>query len=485
MNSKRKILIVDDDAEYLKSLTSILKRDFFIIAASSPKDARNLLLSSPDLALLDIRLDESDLNNREGIEILKFVKNEIPTVPVVMMTAFGDIDLAVEAMRLGAADFIQKAKIDIREFRKVIENALDKSKLERKVSLLEEDLHHLEPWTIIGDDPKILELKKAINAVAQDGQVTVLICGDTGTGKELVARAIHRTGIRQKEPFVPLAISALSPTTVESELFGHEKGSFTGANSRKIGYIEKASGGILFLDEIGELNQELQIKLLRFMDNKIFNRMGSTDEITVDLQLIAATNKNLKKAVENSSFRADLYYRLKASQIFLPTLAERVEDISKLANHFLDLFRSQGRTQIEKISDSAMQLLKQYSWPGNVRELKNCIERAIIFAGCKGHNLIALDDLPHEIQPSSYINTQPGTTGIPEGGIDVAQELAKTELNYIEQALRNVDGKKTEAWKLLKYNDRFAIRRRIEILTERYPHLLDSFPYTKKGYPKD
>ncbi|HIE29300.1 TPA: sigma-54-dependent Fis family transcriptional regulator [Candidatus Poribacteria bacterium] len=476
MNGKSKILIVDDDTEYLTSLANVLKRDFSVMRASSSKEAKALLPSRPDLALLDIRLDDADPNNREGIEILKFIKRETPTIPVVMMTAYGDIDIAVEATKLGAADFIQKIRMDIREYRKAIQNVLERTRLERKVSVLEEDLHRLETWEIVGDDPKILEIKRLVDMIAKDGQATVLIRGETGTGKELAARAIHEMGIRKKEPFVSVAISALSPTVVESELFGHEKGAFTGANKRKIGYIEKADGGVLFLDEIGELDQEIQLKLLRFLDNKSFSRVGSTDEIEVDLQLLAATNKDLEKAVEEGDFRADLYYRLKTIQIFLPTLVERIEDIPKLVYHFLSFFRAQGRTKIEKISDSAMQLLKRYDWPGNVRELKNCIERAIIFAERDGHSQITPEVLPYEIQSSHSVPTDLPVE-LSQEGIDITEELARVELDYIEKALKMVGGKKTEAWKLLNYNDRFALYRRVKLLTKRFPHLLADFGF--------
>jgi len=477
MNDKSKLLIVDDDTEYLKSLANVLKRDFSVLTASSSKEAKALLQSRPDLALLDIRLDDADPNNREGIEILKFIKREMPTIPVVMMTAYGDIDIAVEAMKLGAADFIQKTRMDIREYRKAIQNVLEKTRLERKVSVLEEDLHRLEPWKIVGDDPKILEIKKLVDIVAKGGQTTVLIRGKTGTGKELVARAIHERGIRKKEPFVPVAISTLSPTVVERELFGHERGAFTGADRRKIGFIEKAKGGVLFLDEIGELNREIQLKLLRFLETKTFSRVGGTDEIEVDIQLIAATNKDLKKAIEEGDFRADLYYRLGVIEISLPTLAERIEDIPKLAYHFLSFFRAQGRTKIKKISDSAMQLLKRHNWPGNVRELKNCIERAIIFAELSGQVQITPEVIPYELQVVSPVPIKTLDVELSEKGVDIAEELARVELAYIEKALKIVNGKKTEAWKLLNYNDRFAIRRRVKVIAGKFPHLLAELPY--------
>jgi len=481
MSGKYKILIVDDDTEYLKSLTKVLERDFFVVTASSFEEARSALLSRPDLVLLDIRLDEADSNNREGIEILRFIKQENPTTPVVMITAYGDIDTAVETMKLGADDFIQKARVDIRELRKVIQNVLRRSRLERKVLILEEDLHRIEPWEIIGDDPNILEVKRLIDMIAKDGQVTVLICGETGTGKGLVARAIHKRGIRRECPFVSVHISALSPTIVESELFGHERGAFTGANRGKMGYFEKADGGVLFLDEIGELDLGIQLKLLHFLDNKTFCRVGGTNEIKVDLQIIAATNRDLERAVKEGSFRADLYHRLKTVQISLPTLVERAEDIPKLVYHFLSFFRTQGK-KIEKISDTAMQLLRQHNWPGNVRELRNCIERAIIFAEYSGRDQITPEDLPYELQARSPIPAKTLAIELPEKGIDLVEELARVELAYIEKALKTTDGKKTEAWKVLGYNDRFAMRRRVEIIANKFPWLLSEFSYITEKY---
>ena len=482
MRSPIKILIVDDDPDYLRSLSSVLKRDFSVMTASSLKEAGKRLRQGLHLVLLDIRLDEADPANRDGIELLKRIKEERPDLPVVMMTAYGDIDLAVEAMKLGAADFLQKAKVDVREFRKTIQNVLEKSKLQRRLSELEEDLHRLEPWEIVGDSPELSEIKRLIDMIAEDGQTTVLIRGGTGTGKELVARAIHDRGVRKDGPFVPVSISSLSKTVVESELFGHERGAFTGADRRKIGYIEKADGGVLFLDEIGELDPEIQRKLLRFLDHKTFTRMGSTDEITVDFQLLAATNRDLEKAVEDGAFREDLYYRLKTIQIFLPALSERMEDIPKLAYHFLELFRTQGRTAIVEISDSAMGLLKRYIWPGNIRELRSSIERAIIYADHNGHSHITLDNLPYEIRASTSGPPRTWSVEVPEGGIHITEELARLELAYIEKALKIAGGKKTEAWRLLGYNDRFAMRRRIESMMDKFPLLLNAFPYVREKY---
>ena len=226
----KKILIVDDNLEFLDSLVRTLKANFLVLSASSIKEAKKYLSEDISLALLDIRMKDEDVNNREGIELLKFIKSEYPKIPVIMMTAYGDIEIAVESMKLGAADFIQKGKIDIREYRKVINGVLEKSLLEKKIDLLEEELSKTEPLEIIGNDPAILEIKKMVEMAAKDSNVPVLIQGETGTGKELVARAIHKSGKRKEGPFIAVSLSALSKTLIESEIFGHEKGAFTGAN---------------------------------------------------------------------------------------------------------------------------------------------------------------------------------------------------------------------------------------------------------------
>ena len=476
------ILIVDDDASYLKSLTNALKRDFSVMTASALEEAKDLLGSGIRLILLDIRLNDADPSNQDGIVLLKLVKAEWPDIPVVLMTAYGDIDIAVEAMKLGAADFVQKTKVDVREFKKTIRNVLEKSKLQKKVIELEEKLHKLEPWDIVGNTPEILEMKRLIDIIAKDGQTTILIRGETGTGKELVARAIHARGVRKDGPFVPVSISSLRKTLVESELFGHEKGAFTGADKRKIGYIEKADRGVLFLDEIGELDHEIQLKLLRFLDNKTFSRIGSTEEITVNLQLLTATNKNLEEAVDAGSFRKDLYYRLKTLQISLPSLAERVEDIPELAYHFLSLFKDQGRTAIKEIPDQVISLFKCYHWPGNVRELKSFIERAIIYADYHGHSQIMPDDLPYELRTKDLGDQLPLSLNISQDGISIEEELAKLELAFIEKALSKTEGMKANAGSLLGYNNRFTMRRRVENIIDKFPHLLSGFPIIEKSY---
>ncbi len=476
-----KVLIVDDDLEFLSSLSRVLKGEFSILSASSIAEARKSLGEDISLVLLDIRMKDSDVNNREGIDFLKEIKSNYPKITVVMMTAYGDIDTAVETMKLGAEDFIQKGKIDIREYRKVINGVLEKSRLERRIDILEEELRKAEPWEIVGNDPVILKVKEMIEMVAESPDTTVLIRGETGTGKELVARAIHKKGKRRDGPFIPVSLSALSKTLIESELFGHERGAFTGADRRRIGYLEKANGGVLFLDEIGDLEPETQLKLLRFLDYKSFCRVGSTEEITVDVQFLAATNRDLEKAMGEGKFREDLYYRLKAFQIFLPPLRERKGDIPLLAEHFLKL---SGKGRCERISKEALAYLMNYHWPGNVRELKSSIERAIIFANYRNHREIMPEDLPLEVRTGKVEDKVNLGFEIPEDGLDIKEELAKLELSYIESALKKCEGKKTEAWKILGYNDRFALHRRVKKILAQFPNLTDKFPYIKMKYAK-
>lgn len=473
------ILIIDDDQRFSDSLVAVLRDYYTIIVASNFEEAIQSLRKAPNLILLDIRLQNDAPDNMDGLKILKLLTNDFPSIPVIMMTAYGSIDVAVEAMKHGAADFVQKSKLNIGDLRKTIGNTLEKNRLKRKVSLLEKDIERLNPSQLIGNDPKIIDLKKRIRAIAADSQITVLIKGATGTGKELVARAIHAEGVRNHEPFVPVAISALSKNIIESELFGHEKSAFTGADKTKNGYIEKADGGVLFLDEIGDLDKDIQVKLLRFLEDKTFCRMGSTDEIRVDIQLVTATNSDLQALIAAGDFREDLYYRLRMVELELPRLSERKEDIPLLAEHFLNLLRAQGRTKIMQISEEAQLMLYNYDWPGNVRELRSCIERAIIFAR---QDEIRSEDLPREILAYVAHSTDPNSVILPVDHVDIGRELSRLELTYIEKALKSADGKKSEACKLLNYNDRFAMLRRIQSIQKKYPDLMSLYPSVQQSY---
>lgn len=479
-----KILIVDDDQRFLASVARALRKEYVVLAASDREAAVRAVREEPDLALLDIRMNESDQQDRGGIEVLREFMKMNPQMPVVMFSAYGDVETAVECMRLGAVDFVQKSA-GINELRQRLKIALAHANLSRKVTQLEERLQQLDPTEMMGDSPQITQVKQLLQMVANDGYVTVLIRGETGTGKELAARAIHRVGWRAKEPFVPVAVASLNISLVESELFGHEAGAFTGARERRIGFIEKAKRGVLFLDEVGDLPTEAQLKLLRFMEERKFSRVGNSDEIEVDVQILAATNRNLEEAIRQGRFREDLYFRLKSVQLFLPPLRERLDDITLLAHHFLSLLRKQGRAQVTEIDKEVLEKILQYPWPGNVRELKAVLERAVIYANYHGHYRLEKEDLPLEILSPSAIDSRKSPGGrMAEGGINLEKELARVELSYIEEALQLTEARKTEAWKLLGLNDRYALLRRSKILIKRHPSLAFEFPLVRKLYGK-
>ncbi|MCX5799929.1 MAG: sigma-54 dependent transcriptional regulator [Candidatus Eisenbacteria bacterium] len=483
--SNLKLLIVDDDANLTAAMQRALRNDFEVICAANSTQGLEALGQNPDIVLLDIRLDESE--NTTGVQLLKELRRLRPEIPILMISAYGDMDTAIECMRLGAVDFVKKPA-DIKELRQRLNRAVENARVSRKVAQLEERLRQIEPLELIGETPAMLEAKRLIQLVAQDGYVTVLITGETGTGKEMVARAIHRNGWRAAEPFVPVAISSLNPSIIESELFGHEAGAFTDAKEKRIGFIEKARGGVLFLDEIGDLPEQLQLKLLRFLEDRSFTRAGSTHEIKVDVQIVAATNRDLIQAVAEGRIRKDFYYRLRSVEISLPPLRERLNDLPALARHLLCLFVRQGRTRVSDIEDEAFEVLKQFSWPGNVRELKAALERAVIYANQRGQTRIRKDDLPLDVlrapetKACEFVRT---TMVAGKTTVDLDLEVARTELFYVEDALKKSGERKSEAWRLLDLNDRFALRRRVLALLGKYPELAGEYPTTAKLYGKD
>lgn len=464
----KNILIIDDDIEFLNSLSKIFGDDYNIETAKTPEEAKKIFAPLKyDIVLLDVCFDP-DKGDRTGINILKEIKEQDPDIPVIIMTAYGDIDTAVESLKLGAEDYIQKGKFNLVDYKNKIELLFREGILRRKISRLQKEIEKIEPTEIIGNTPKMLEIKRKISLVANEGYTTVLIRGETGTGKELVARAIHRLGIRKDYPYVIVPISALNKETINSDLFGHEKGAYTGAINKRIGFFEEANKGVLFLDEIGDLQLDVQVKLLRFIENREIIRMGSNTPIKVDLQLITATHRNLEEMIKNGSFREDLYYRLNSYLIELPPLRERKEDIPLLAFHFLNHLYKQGRTIINTFSDEAMEILVNYNWPGNVRELKQVIESAVLDAKLEGDDIIT----PKHLRIKSHLKEKKDFH-IGENKT-ITERLAIFELELVKNAMKNYN-KKTEICKYLGYTDRFALRRRIINIFKKYPHLKENF----------
>ncbi|MBN2808319.1 MAG: sigma-54-dependent Fis family transcriptional regulator [Deltaproteobacteria bacterium] len=373
--SKQKILIIDDEHLIRWSLSQpLIKQGYLIETAASGAEAQNkLAIFKPHMVLLDIRLPDAN-----GLELLERFKNEDKDLIVIMITAYADVGSAVEAFKFGAEDYIGKP-FNLEAVKNVIAQAFAKKKLNEEV---EESGHtvdqKIDEDRLIGNSPEMIDVFKIIKRCAETNDKTVLILGQSGTGKELVAKAVHLYSQRSKAPFFEINCAAIPENLLENELFGHEKGAYTDAGKRHKGIFELADGGTVFLDEIGDMPLPMQGKILKAIENKRYRRLGGDRDIDVNVRIIAATNRALKKMVEDGRFRADLYYRLNVMTINLPPLKERKADIPHLARYFIELFNNEYNRNIEDISPAALDLMLAYDWPGNVRELRNSIERALI-----------------------------------------------------------------------------------------------------------
>jgi len=409
--------------------------------AKDGKKGLDLALSGDfDLVMLDLSLPSMD-----GLEVLCSLKEEKPDIAVVMMTGFASMGSAIKAMRLGAYDYITKP-FDLSEVQLIAERALERRRLIDENKYLKNQLKANHGFdNVIGKNPKI-QHAYVLAAQVAESNASVLILGETGTGKEYLARAIHFQSPRVNGPFIKVNCSALPETLLESELFGHEKGAFTNAVSRRIGRFEAADGGTLFLDEIGDISLPVQMKLLRVLQEKEFERVGSSETIKVDVRIIAATNRNLKQAIAEKEFREDLYFRLNVITINLPPICERPEDVPELANHFVRKYCKETGKGIEEIAPEAMQMLLSYNWPGNIRELENCIERAVIF--CHGrrilpqHILLGGDstpqvkmETPRELKPLAQVEKE--HIGFVLGECEWNQTHAASILGIDRKTLRN------------------------------------------------
>jgi DNA-binding NtrC family response regulator len=382
-----KILVVDDDPSFSRLMNTILRGEGYDVeVASTVRDA--VIRGSRaqyHLVVSDLRLPDGD-----GLEVLGFFREHSPETPVIVITAFGTVPNAVEAMKLGAVDYLGKPLSSPDELRIVVRKALDRARGEDELELLREESYtRFACESLIAHDARMTAVLELARKVAPTN-ATVLITGESGTGKEVLARCVHRNSARSQRAFVAVNCAALSPTLIESELFGHEKGSFTGAVGQHIGRFERAHGGTIFLDEIGELDGNLQSKLLRVLQEKTLERVGGSRVITADVRVIAATNRNLKAAVREGKFREDLYYRLSTFPLELPALRDRPADVLPLARLFLKRAATEMSKPVPKLSSEAADRLVGYHWPGNVREMENMMERAVILAGAE----VRVEDLP-------------------------------------------------------------------------------------------
>ena len=443
MTAQERILIVDDEDQMRDLLAKVLEKNGYQVTTAPDGGSALALLEkeSMDLVVTDVRMPGMD-----GMEALKAIKELNPDTGVIIMTAFGSIDQAVQAVKEGAHDYISKPfKID--EMLLTIRKALEERRLRREVTTLRQELrtrYHFE--NLIGKSRAMQEVFRLIEQVATS-RSTVMIYGKSGTGKELVARAIHYNSLRSTKAFVAVNCAAIPSELLESELFGHERGAFTGAIATKVGKFELANGGTLFLDEVGSMRLDLQAKILRGLQEREIERVGGTRIIKIDVRVLAATNRDLKKGVEEGTFREDLYYRLNVVPVTLPDLKDRQEDIPLLANHFVQRFAQESNPNIREISREAMGILLSYPWPGNVRELENVIERAVTLG--RGPAILVSDLPPH----------LPGGAGPVERALAHEANLEDLERDYIQAVLRRTKGHQIRAAAILGIDRRTLYRK--------------------------
>lgn len=443
MNENCHILVVDDELSVREMISILMKRQGYQVTVASGGQKALALLEEGnryDLVITDLAMDRGN-----GLQVLSSVKTRDPNCPVILITAFGTTDTAVQAMKNGAYDYINKP-FNIEEFKLVVEQALEHRKLIRENIDLRSRLKGEKKITdIIGNSESIKQIISLCEKIS-NSPASVLLFGESGTGKEVIARAIHFNNNQKSTPFIAVNCGALPEQLMESELFGHKKGAFTGASDDKEGLVQAAAGGTLFLDEIGELPLPLQVKLLRVLQEKTVRPVGAQKEIPVDVRIISATNQNLSKRVEEGRFRTDLFYRLNVITIEIPPLRRRKEDIKPLIDFFLPKIAAESGSRARSVHPDAMRYLLDFKYPGNVRELKNILERAVALTH---GDLITPNDLPPKLLKNSTDSIIPAPNLIGKEGIDLDKTLSKVETQYIEKALTQTGGVQSAAAKLL------------------------------------
>ena len=431
--SGERLLIVDDEEGMRRLLNKVLTRAGYetVTVGSGAEALRQVAADRFDLVVTDIKMPEMD-----GLQLLRELKEYEPSLPIIVMTAYGTVESAVEALRAGAYDYIAKP-FETDEIRLTVEKVLERERLLAENRYLHAELEELYSFSgIVGGSPAMQQVYDMASSVAVSN-ANVLITGESGTGKELLARSIHYSSLRKEKPFVVLNCAALSEGVLESELFGHEKGAFSGALAQRKGRFEMADQGTLFIDEVGEMSMAAQVKLLRVLQEHEFERVGGNRTIQVDVRLVAATNKNLEEQVKLGRFREDLYYRLNVVNIHMPPLRERREDIESLSRHFLGKYVAETGKKIDDLAPRTLSCLLAHEWPGNVRELQNAIERAVVLA--KG-SVLTPRDLPQGLQGDDQICVH-----LPEKGGNLTEILEDLERQLIVQTLQREEGSQTRA----------------------------------------
>ncbi len=443
---KGRVVVIDDEVNAAAALETLLSEDGYEVWRAN--DARSGLQlvekNEPDVVLTDLRMPGMD-----GLELLTRIKEARPETLVILMTAYGTVKTAVKAMKLGAEDYLPKP-IDIEELEVVLQKTIEKKQLLEETRVLRERLDHkyrLE--NLVGESPEMLAAFKTIRQVAPSTS-SVLLLGESGTGKELFAQALHQNSPRRSKPFVKVACAALPETLLESELFGHEKGSFTGAMYSRAGRFELADGGTLFLDEIGDISPTVQVKLLRFLEEREFERVGGNKTFHVDVRIVAATHRDLEKKLAEGTFREDLYYRLNVIQVQIPPLRERGADISLLAHHFLRRYADANDKEVTGISDEALTLLLRHAWPGNVRELENAVERAVVLSS---EPVLQTTHFP-TLRPSGATAASPAASASASGIRIPGSTLADIEREAILRTLESANGSTSRAANVLQISAR-------------------------------
>lgn len=442
----QRVLILDDESSLRTALFRVLDRKGLnVITANKIEEAKVLCQGDVpvDLAIVDLNLPDGD-----GIEFMTHLKSLNPAAEVIILTGHATIESAIRATQKGAFHFVTKP-FNLEELMSLIEKALTHKKLQQENQQLRSELNKKYKFDqIIGSSEQIQNVLRLIERVA-DSDSTVLVTGESGTGKELIARAIHYNSPRANGPFVPINCGAIPSELLESELFGHMKGAFTGAIANRVGRFEMADGGTIFLDEIGDLEPSLQVKLLRALQERSFEPVGSTKTVSVNVRVIAATNINLEDAVETGRFREDLFYRLNVIPLVVPALRERKTDIPLLLNHFMDIFNKTKGRGLTGVASDALDCLSNYGWPGNIRELENLVERMTIL---KGQGTIEMSDLPPKYKSGKTVSTDAGSLDIPDSGMDFNTAVDNFENTLILKALEKTGWNRNQAAALLRLN---------------------------------
>jgi two-component system response regulator PilR (NtrC family) len=444
-----RILVVDDERSMRELLQIVLRREGHLVRLAEDGQAA---VAELEREPVDVLISDIKMPGMTGVDVLREAKRIDPDIVGIMVTAYASTDTAVEALRLGAYDYLTKP-FDVEELKAKVRNALERRTLRQENVLLKRALRSSSAFSnIIGRSKAMQDVFDLVETVAPTNS-TILVTGESGTGKELVARAVHTNSLRRDQAFVALNCAALPETLLESELFGHMRGAFTGAAATKKGLLESAERGTVFLDEISEMSTMMQVKLLRVLQERKFRRVGGTEEIDADIRIIAATNRDLAKAVSDGAFREDLYYRINVIPIHLPPLRERREDITPLAEHFVAKYRELMGKPVTGLTPEALRWLESADWPGNVRQLENVIERAVAL---ERGPLIQLGSLPSEQAPMAPGRgaAAAGDAALPESGLDLPRHLESQERELVSQALRQSGGRHDRAAKLLAISPR-------------------------------